>query len=552
MKKTRLNLINRKLDKIQENLNLKNRSSSLSAYVLSNEHDISMKEAIEYSTDGFDDFGIDAIFIDNSKIFIYQFKAFDQKIKSISQTEIDKINSYVELLTSNRSLNFGNERLLERSIEIRQKLQEMSPITFEICLCSNGDPLSMVAKKHLENLFSSKMCFTREITLTDLENYLYKINTEGENISFVLKCDDILEQEGTTISGAAFKIRADIFLDSITNEGHLKNIFDSNIRLSLLDSSNSINKKIIESGETEPELFWHYNNGITFICNNIDYNRLPGGGQTNFQMTNARIINGTQTTHALYEIYKSEIKRSQLEKINLLIKCTATRSEKISYNISIYSNTQNRINPMDMKSNDKTQIRIEEGLKVEGISYKRKRGQKIENKNYIDPRALGQLLLAYNLELPEISKRASEKIFTELYDKVFSEKNTNISNILEVYKISKEIEKIERASKNNGSNTADFCIYGKYYIVYAIKLLKKKSPAINLNDLVFEALNVIKDVFESEKESLIKKVSLYSFFRDSKNKEKIHDRILTLFTDEGSHLRLPTDLFDYANKQQME
>ena len=66
---------------------------------------------------------------------------------------------------------------------------------------------------------------------------------------------------------------------------HGDSLFDRNIRLFLGSHKGGVNAGIKETLETPTERpnFWAYNNGVTFICDDYDYDAETVAGRPQFQ-----------------------------------------------------------------------------------------------------------------------------------------------------------------------------------------------------------------------------------------------------------------------------
>lgn len=161
----------------------------------------------------------------------------------------------------------------------------------------------------------------------------------------------------------------------LTKEGNIKeNLFIENPR-SFLGQTN-VNQDIMETLKDNRyrPFFVYLNNGITLLCNEI---RRHPTSDKQFYLTYPRIINGCQTVHVLYEMYKSE--PTKLNGIELTVKAIATKDEDLKSKIIFAANNQNSISE-DLRSLNDYHKKIEEyfkgftGNNLE-LCYERLRGQ---------------------------------------------------------------------------------------------------------------------------------------------------------------------------------
>ena len=257
-------------------------------------------------------------------------------------------------------------------------------------------------------------------------------------------------------------------------------IFQQNVRYSLGIRSKSINKQIFETAthDDRSKHFWYFNNGITIICKKIK----ETASKKVINLYNAQIINGAQTTYALYEAYKNgELK----DDVEVLIKAIETDDKDFIDNVTLYTNSQNAIRLRDLCSNDEIQIRIQKIiLDCYKYYYERKRGEfnslyptpaeknKLIGKNYITKilsnENAAQSFLAMFLNKPSQAKSEKGRIFLKdkagFYDDIFNKNDELIAEkILMSWKLLKYIEK----NKKNYTK--------KYKSAQNLPILKKKE-----------------------------------------------------------------------------
>lgn len=161
----------------------------------------------------------------------------------------------------------------------------------------------------------------------------------------------------------------------LTKEENLKeSLFIENPRAFL--GQTTVNKDILDTIQDDNyrDFFIYLNNGLTLLCDEI--RRHPTSG-TRFYLQYPRIINGCQTTHVLYEIYKSSPEK--LDNLELTIKVIATKDINLKEKIIFAANNQNSISE-DLRALNDYHKRIEEYFKgfsnnMLGLCYERLRGQ---------------------------------------------------------------------------------------------------------------------------------------------------------------------------------
>lgn len=207
-------------------------------------------------------------------------------------------------------------------------------------------------------------------------------------------------------------------------------LFGQNLRESLAKKSKT-SKEMKDTINTEPERFWHYNNGITIIAETIDLKKDEESGKDVIQLTNFSIINGAQTTSTLREFYSEAKQRyddAALEKLRqvyvLARLMEITDDRKFGNKIAVYNNSQNAISSRDMVANNTEQNALFERFwDPEGSSphiYVQTRNgrtkpshPRIEKHQSTSNEELAQLAFAAFLQEPFSAKNKKATLFTK-------------------------------------------------------------------------------------------------------------------------------------------
>jgi hypothetical protein len=342
-------------------------------------------------------------------------------------------------------------------------------------------------------------------------------------------------------------------------------IFQQNVRYFLGLRSKSINKQILETAtdSAKSKYFWYFNNGITIVCKEINE---PASGKIVI-LKDAQIINGAQTTYALYEAYKSGTLRDDVE---VLIKVIETDDRNFLENVTLYTNSQNAIRLRDLCSNDEIQLKVQKILLDSyRYFYERKRGEfeslhpTIEAKRkllgddfkikVISNENAAQAFLGMYLDKPAQAKSEKGRIFlkdkTGFYDSIFSDKDSILAEkLLLSWRLLKYIEKKKKEYSNkykqaekmpeNQKNKIyeyDFLLHSEYFILNIFKdFLKNKGfdidtkkddilkiiSKIDSNDnLINESYEAIEQVFKECINEFRKQPGYYhnKFFKNEKS-----------------------------------
>ncbi len=135
-------------------------------------------------------------------------------------------------------------------------------------------------------------------------------------------------------------------------------LLEQNVRV-FLQARGKVNKGIRKTLETEPSMFFAYNNGITATAEAIAVDEVEGRRLLR-RLKNFQIVNGGQTTASIHVAHRGKVDLSQLFVQMKLSVVGPKQAEVIVPKISEYANSQNRVNAADFFANHPFHIRMEE------------------------------------------------------------------------------------------------------------------------------------------------------------------------------------------------
>lgn len=349
---------------------------------------------------------------------------------------------------------------------------------------------------------------------------------------------------------------------------HRERIFQSNIRFSLGMRAKSINQQIFETSRSdESDKFWYFNNGITIVCDELT----STNSEKVVNLKNAQIINGAQTTYAVYEAYQQGILREDAE---ILIKAIESKDRRFNDLITLYTNSQNAIRLRDLLSNLQIQVAIQKILfDTYRYFYERKRGEfeslyptldakvKVLGDNYkeklISNENAAQAFLSLYLNKPAEAKSKKAKIFLKdggFYDAVFDYRDDLLAEkLLLSWKIMKYIERKKKEFNRHYKST--FAKLGNKDLDNLTHEEKKSVLELINFDFLFHSeysmVNLFRDFLlndgyeiNSKKDDIEKVISLID---DNDNViEQMYDDIKRAFSEHIKNARKAPDY--YHNK----
>lgn len=506
---------------------------------------VSDEEAEDSITDGGMDRGCDAVFIDEREgrntIHVFQFKYVNtyKKTKSnFPSGEIDKFVSFFdEVLDENKSLESTCNPLLWNKVkEIWESLSKPKP-SIEVHFCGNTELMTHVELERANTTIGKYKYFhvNHHSLETVINLFIEKKSVVIDNQIQVVDKDYFDRTDGS-IRGLICTVEAleivRIISDPEDPKVVQKDIFNDNVRV-YLSRSNKINRRIIETALSEDSpYFWYFNNGITITCDSFSY---PKGKRAPIiELKNIQIVNGGQTSNALFEA--SLLDAERLADVLILVRIIETKSQSVSLSIAESTNSQTPIKSRDLRSNDDTQKKLEEAFESMGLCYERKNKQHSDKPRSmrIDALSAGQAHLAYGLELPEVAKKDRGRIFSDLYDQVFSD-DLLADDLLVSFRLLGNIESEKRkvhASIRNQQNfdaSRMFLIDGAYHVLFAIGQIADKRDIDRLSidaasALIPDAIELISNMVATE-QAQDESFSFNRYFKDSKTKTKIAARV---------------------------
>jgi len=138
-------------------------------------------------------------------------------------------------------------------------------------------------------------------------------------------------------------------------------LLERNVR-SFLQARGKINRGIRDTILHEPQRFLAYNNGISATAERVEFEVNEGNVIFLTRAVSFQIVNGGQTTASLYTAVKKD--KADVSGISVQVKLTVpkdpTSIDQLAPRISLYANSQNKVNTADFSANHPFHLRIEE------------------------------------------------------------------------------------------------------------------------------------------------------------------------------------------------
>ena len=329
-----------------------------------------------------------------------------------SSNEVWKITLYV---VSNE--NSPNEEL---DSHLRQFKKAYDMEIIEIGLSEISDLISLRPAPISSTILLDRdavMSFTED-SLSSSKSYIFRLSlaelirvtSKDSSLRDEYNIEDLSKLSGTTLDTSV--------------------LFD-NVRGFVLKSK--FNKNIANTVKVNPTKFFMYNNGLTLIANDVIAEYTNGGKKIKITLSDFQVLNGGQTLRTVHDFNKDDSNNitDYLCDSEVLVRVFKTQKDsELNSKIAEFTNSQNAISNVDLRSLRKEQMDLEKYLQLHNILYSRKTGDTgiKQTRSYnlqISMEKFGQILMAYH-GMPEKAVNQKKKIFDKYYDLLFVDNHSLI------------------------------------------------------------------------------------------------------------------------------
>lgn len=383
-------------------------------------------EAKDQICDGGGDLGIDAIEIQDEQVVFYQFKNPGSMEKAVGGGDVDKLLSGLGLILSRNHKEIANQELLSRLEEI----YSFTPAGYRIVVASSSAvDLPNDAKVKLssfceKNSGAAKDLFQWEFAnLNDIHNRFYSshLPTLNATVDFTLSKTPYMTRIGDhetylfDMSGES--------LASLYDE-HGESILQQNVRLFEGDRGTNLAIAQTASSETDAKDFFHYNNGISLICDSAAFHPF----NNKLSLERPQVVNGGQTMRILHRCFKQGTLKKDVHAAVRVI--TTGKNKDFASNVAVNLNNQTRVDNTFLRSNDPRIVQLLHSLSTHGYFLERRAGEidamlpaEVEalEKRYGTPLSERVIPLKDGMQAyvasyygdPQLAKKDPAKIFTD-------------------------------------------------------------------------------------------------------------------------------------------
>jgi len=339
--------------------------------------------------------------------------SLEGKTKRGAESILDKLNSSEEwqltlYVVSNEDIEVRNN---DHHLKQMEKLYGLKVVAIgldQICQFVSLRPSPINAELVVEN--DAIMSFS-ESSISSSKSYILRLP-----LSEIVRitCSDKTLRSNYNIED----------LKSLTTVGIDYSILFDNVRG--LVTRSKYNKNISHSLKNSPSKFFMFNNGLTLTANDIRAVSINANKRVKLSLDSIQVLNGGQSLRTIHQFNSEDAKHLEdyLSKSEVLVRIFKTsRNSDLNNKIAEYTNSQNSISNVDLKSLRSEQLQIEQYLDEYGIVYSRKTGDTglSDHKTYrhkISMERFGQILMALDGK-PEKATNQKKAIFDQYYDGLF-------------------------------------------------------------------------------------------------------------------------------------
>jgi hypothetical protein len=393
------------------------------------------EEIAEVVCDGSNDLGIDAIYIDpGDVVHIYQFKHPERIESAFPGGDIDKVISGLHLILNRRHAEVANEDLVGRIEEIYQ----MIPTGYVLHIVTSGTGLSNESREKLD-VFVQQLGGPADDffswRLEDIEHlqdafYQRSLPVVTDPIVFSLERQPPYQIRSANHDCYLLHASGSALAELYGQFG--EQLLQQNIRVYQGDrATNSAIRKASTSNQSAN--FFHFNNGVTFLCETAHWDQFVG----RLTLNKAQVVNGGQTIRVLHAAARDgDLKPNVLAPVRVI---TSQGDKEFGSNVAVNLNNQNRIESSFLRSNDPRIVQLSNALASLGWYLERRENEvaqlsRIEREEI--ERRINQSLSGRVLRLkdatqayvgtyfrqPELAKKNPKKMFLSQNDGGFFER----------------------------------------------------------------------------------------------------------------------------------
>lgn len=425
-------------------------------------------------SENFDDFGVDGIYIneDEKHIQLLNFKYRENfKIGKQSVNGTILSSKFINAITTENTVNLEG-KTKKGADEIIRRLTGNDEYKITLYVISNEEIEIKEKDSHLKLFEDSYGLEIVPIGLEEISQFV-TLRPKPVHAELIVDNDAIMSFSESSISSSKSYIlrlplseivritcddsslRADYSIENLAPLSKSKidiSVLFDNVRGLVVKSK--FNQNIYDSLKKDPSKFFMFNNGLTLTANDIKAESVNANKKVKISLNSIQVLNGGQSLRTIHSFNASDPNylEDYLSNSEVLVRVFKTsQNSELNNKIAEYTNSQNSIANVDLKSLRSEQLAIEQFLNEHDIVYARKTGDTglDDSKTYkhkISMEKFGQILISV-YGMPDKATNQKKEIFNKYYDRLFVGEWFNIEDspiyIEEYFRTKREYEKTE-------------------------------------------------------------------------------------------------------------
>lgn len=354
-------------------------SRGLAAFAVMQLLDLEEKTAAATITDGYDDNGIDAVYIDvdSSRVYVVQSKWSTAGTGSPALGDVEKfLKGFADLI--NAEFDRFNEKVKAKQSDLENALADPN-VQFVLVFAHSGqEALSDPAGDAIENVLKDvndpiETASFLMLSQAELHAFLVQaVHGEAPDLTATLH-----DWGSTQEPYAAYYGQVEASEVAGWFREHDVRLFAKNLR-QFLGRGSDVNDSLIDTLVNEPGRFWYFNNGITVLCEKVA--KSPQGGTSkktgHFEFRGVSVVNGAQTVGCIGQAAQDHPDAVADARVTARFISLEDCPPDFAGEVTRATNTQNRVERRDFVALDAEQGRLATELAIEKKSYAIKSGEK--------------------------------------------------------------------------------------------------------------------------------------------------------------------------------
>ena len=347
------------------------RSRALAAYAVQMLSQADVADACASVTDGTQDNGIDAVYVDPNgmRIYVVQTKWIES---GSGEPDLGAVKKFKDGITDLINLRFDkfNDKIRRLEEPITDALGNPSFRLSVVIAYTSNDGLAEPAMTDMNELIEGLNDANELVELHVLKQpQLHRglmISVQGEPVNLEIKISSVGRRQtphAAWYGQVAARDVAEWWRD------HRERLFSRNLRGLLSDTE--INIDIRSTLLQSPDYFWYFNNGITLVASSVERS-LAHSGSTETALLNCKnvsVVNGAQTVGTIGRFADNPGHSLDGAEVPVRVIALGDAGDEFGARITRSNNRQNKIESRDFVALDPEQLRIQQELAHDGIAY---------------------------------------------------------------------------------------------------------------------------------------------------------------------------------------